>query len=230
MADLAGVSNLVGPKGKPAVGTVERLSGLAKFLPVAQGDTGAECKGSAEIWWDDQRTAFGPNRGEILITRTATSGRPSTTTRDPPARRRADRNTFTPYPTGGPNVSSPYEHALSAAKRFGGRPEEHLPLHEFLDSSKPHFPDLRHRAALHHGFGVQVCERVFGPVFRLECGRELSVRTLAERHILEDLGTIPTLADWLRHTDVAPWMRKAGHRGREVRVRLPVPTARIDPP
>jgi len=47
-----------------------------------------------------------------------------------------------------------YYHALSSVKRFGGKPEDYLPIHEFFDESKSHFADFRHRAARR---GLQVC-------------------------------------------------------------------------
>ncbi len=59
MADLCGIKNLIGPAGMPAIGTVERLSGVAKFLTVEARDCEATYEGTTEIWWDDQRTAFG---------------------------------------------------------------------------------------------------------------------------------------------------------------------------
>jgi hypothetical protein len=38
------------------------------------------------------------------------------------------------------------------------------------------------------------------------------VKQIAERHIREDLGYIPTVADWLRHIKSEPWMRIPQHR------------------
>ena len=94
-------------------------------------------------------------------------------------------------------------------KRFGGRIDDYLPLHDFLDSSKEHFADIRHRAVLHNTFGIYLAERVFGSTLTI-CGtnRHIPTRVIAERHVLEDLGQIPTLADWLRTMPVLPWMRR----------------------
>lgn len=112
-------------------------------------------------------------------------------------------------------MSHPYHHALSSVRAFGGTAADFLPLHDFLDSSKGHYADLRHRAVLHHSFGVTLAERVFGPVIETTSGRQVPTRVVAERHVVEDLGSIPTLADWLRRLDLAPWMRKAAPLRRE---------------
>ena len=106
-------------------------------------------------------------------------------------------------------MSHPVHHAQSSAKRFGGTVEDYLPLHQFLDSSKGHFADIRHRAVLHNSFGIYLAETVFGPMIETTTGRQVPTRVIAERHVIEDLGTIPTLADWLRNMNVAPWMRRA---------------------
>ncbi len=116
-------------------------------------------------------------------------------------------------------ISHPHHHALSSVRAFGGTAEDFLPLHDFLDSSKGHFADVRHRAVLHHSFGIHLAERVFGPVIRTSTGREVPTRVVAERHVVEDLGRIPTLADWLRHLHVAPWMRRAAPLRRTDRFR-----------
>ena len=117
-------------------------------------------------------------------------------------------------------MSHPYHHAQSSVKRFGGAVEDYLPLHQFLDSSKEHFADIRHRAVLHNGFGIYLAEQVFGPVIETTTGRQVPTRVIAERHIIEDLGTIPTLSDWLRNMNVAPWMRRATPEVKNYRTRL----------
>lgn len=48
----------------------------------------------------------------------------------------------------------PYLHAKNSVKSFGGKLEDYLPIHDFLDESKAHFPDMRHRAMLHNSFGI----------------------------------------------------------------------------
>ena len=62
---------------------------------------------------------------------------------------------------------------------------------------------------LHQSFGIDVAQSVSGAVIRTSGGREVPTRLIAERHVLEDLGRIPTLADWLRLMDLEPRMRRA---------------------
>uniref|UniRef100_A0A7C5VJW3 DUF6915 domain-containing protein n=1 Tax=Thermus caliditerrae TaxID=1330700 RepID=A0A7C5VJW3_9DEIN len=105
-------------------------------------------------------------------------------------------------------MGHPWHHALSSAKRWGGKPQDYLPIHEWFDASKEHFADFRHRALRHHSQGIYEAERVFGTVIVNSEGREVPVRAIGEQHVLEDLGFIPTLADWLKHLQPAEWMLK----------------------
>jgi len=100
----------------------------------------------------------------------------------------------------------PYQHAKITVKYFGGKPEDYMPIHDFLDSSKAHFPDMRHRALLHSSFGIFICEQVFGTNVTNSEGRLVSVRDIAEKHVIEDMGTIPTVQDYLQHLPMLPWL------------------------
>lgn len=100
----------------------------------------------------------------------------------------------------------PWIHAKSSARRYGGTPEDYLPIHDFIDSSKAHCADHRHRAIFHSSFGVFIVERVFGTTLKNSEGKEYSVRDVAEDHVLEDLGKIPTVMDYLQHMEHQAWM------------------------
>ena len=103
-------------------------------------------------------------------------------------------------------MAHPYHHAVSSAKKFGGIPEEYLRFHEFLDGSKAHMADFRHRALRHHSEGIFQLEALFGSTITLSTGRVLPVRFVGEQHVLEDLGRIPTVQDWLMKIQPEPWM------------------------
>jgi hypothetical protein len=103
-------------------------------------------------------------------------------------------------------MAHPYHHAVSSAKKFGGIPEEYLRFHDFLDSSKSHMADFRHRALRHHSEGIFLLEEFFGTTTVLSTGRVLPVRFIGEQHVLEDLGRIPTVADWLAKIQPESWM------------------------
>lgn len=108
-------------------------------------------------------------------------------------------------------------HAKSAAKRWGGEPEDYLEIEEFIDSSKQVIGDVRHRSVYHHTLGVWLCEKVFGPTLNLHLDnavRRIPVREIAERHIIEDLGWLPSPADYINGMPIDPWM--SGSRRRDV--------------
>ena len=97
-------------------------------------------------------------------------------------------------------------HAESSARKFGGEAHEYLALHQFLDGSKEHLADFRHRALRHHCEGIFMLEKIFGTAITLSTGRVLPVRFVGEQHVLEDLGRIPTVQDWLLRIQPEPWM------------------------
>jgi hypothetical protein len=101
---------------------------------------------------------------------------------------------------------TPYRHALSSARRFGGDAADYLLIHAWFDESKAFVADFRHRALRHHAEGIALCERLFGAVAINSLGRAVEVRLLGEQHVKEDLGWIPTAQDWLRQLQPAPWM------------------------
>lgn len=102
-----------------------------------------------------------------------------------------------------------YHHAVSSARRWGGTPEDYLAVHDFLDGSKEIIADFRHRALRHHAEGAFMAERLFGVTLTNSAGGVVPVRLVAERHILEDLGRIPSFADWVRAIRPEPWMGRA---------------------
>jgi hypothetical protein len=60
----------------------------------------------------------------------------------------------------------------------------------------------------HHTQGIFELERVFGHTITLSTGRVIPVRWVGEQHVLEDMGFIPTLSDWLINIKPQPWMNK----------------------
>jgi hypothetical protein len=100
----------------------------------------------------------------------------------------------------------PRIHAKVSAKRFGGVPDDYLDIHNFIDQSKMTMPDIRHRAILHSAFGCYLVEQMFG-IYRINAdGKEYSPRDVAEEHIIEDLGFIPTVERWLTNMPIEGWM------------------------
>lgn len=92
---------------------------------------------------------------------------------------------------------------------FGGKPEEHLPYHQWMDATKAHFADVRHRAMRHHSEGIDLALSIFGQTIEVtvrDAPRKIPLRPILERHVIEDLGHIPTMADWLREMPMRSWM------------------------
>lgn len=99
-------------------------------------------------------------------------------------------------------------HAKSAAHKWGGKPEDYLPIEEFIDSSKQVIGDIRHRSLYHHTLGVFLCEKIFGKT--LSIGRmQIPVRLIAEQHVIEDLGWLPSPSDYIAGMIAKDWMSGA---------------------
>lgn len=100
-------------------------------------------------------------------------------------------------------------HAESSVRRWGGKIDDYLPLHLFMDSSKQVVADNRHRALTHNSwFIASVLPRVFGNTITNSDGRTVSVADIGELHVLEDYGMkfIPTPQDFIEGMPVKPWM------------------------
>lgn len=113
-------------------------------------------------------------------------------------------------------MSKPWVHAQSSAKRWGGTPDDYIAIHEKIDSTKMAHAEVTHRCVFHSAFGIYVIEEIFGRTLTNSDGREVHVRDVAEQHVLEDLGFIPSLSDWLREMPCQPWM--AGRRSVPVKI------------
>lgn len=100
----------------------------------------------------------------------------------------------------------PYLHGINTVKKFGGKVEDYQKIHDFIDSSKAHVPDMRHRAIFHSSLGIYVAEQIFGVTIKNSDGRNVSVRDVAELHIIEDMGYIPTVQDYLKYLPMLPWL------------------------
>jgi hypothetical protein len=99
-----------------------------------------------------------------------------------------------------------YHHAVSTVRRFRGTESDYLAIHEWIDGSKVAYGDHRHRALRHHSFGVYACEERFGVTITNSDGIKVPVRTIAEQHIIEDLGYVPSVQDWFKHMKKEFWM------------------------
>lgn len=105
-----------------------------------------------------------------------------------------------------------YYHAVISAKKWGGRPEDYEVVHAWFDGSKQILADMRHRALRHHAEGIFMAEQVFGTTLTNSAGRPVPVRLIGEQHVRDDLGHIPSFADWARAIQPARWMVRGPSR------------------
>lgn len=99
-----------------------------------------------------------------------------------------------------------YLHGRIHAKKYGGVADDYADIDDFIDSTKQAVADVRHRAILHSAFGCFLVEKIFGRTRVNSAGKTYSPRDVAEDHIQQDLGFIPSMDDYLRHLDIQPWM------------------------
>lgn len=100
----------------------------------------------------------------------------------------------------------PFLHSRIHVKKYGGKVEDYADIDDFIDSSKAAVADVRHRAILHSAFGCFIVEQVFGRTRKNSDGKEYSPRDIAEDHIMQDLGFIPTMEHYLNNMTLQPWM------------------------
>ena len=106
-------------------------------------------------------------------------------------------------------MSKPWIHAESSARRFGGKPDDYIEIHNLFDASKGTVGDSRHRALTHTTWFLStILERIFGVTLTNSAGKIVSVRSIGEQHILEDFGGrfIPTVQDYFAGMDFQTWM------------------------
>lgn len=106
-------------------------------------------------------------------------------------------------------MATPYHHAKSSVKKFGGSVGDYISIHEWIDASKAYMGDFRHRALRHHAQGIFECAARFGDADGCIINgnkNKVYVRLIAEQHIIEDCGYIPTLEDWFSYIQPQGWM------------------------
>jgi len=100
-----------------------------------------------------------------------------------------------------------WHHAVSSARKFGGKPDDYIAIHNWFDETKKIIADFRHRALRHHAEGIFMCEAIFGVTITNSDGRVVPVRLIGEQHVSEDFkGRIPSAADWVRCIRPERWM------------------------
>jgi hypothetical protein len=110
----------------------------------------------------------------------------------------------------------PYHHALSSVKKHGGEPHDYMEIHAWFDETKAFFGDARHRALRHHTAGIFWCEQQFGSTIPLTgCSKRIPTRLIAEQHVMEDMGFLPTPEWWLSRMKLEPEMNRVPIRHKD---------------
>jgi len=113
-------------------------------------------------------------------------------------------------------MATPVHHAMSSKRYWGGRIKDYLPIHNWFDDTKFYHPDFRHRALRHHSFGIKECIEKFGDYIVNSDGKNVPVKLIAELHITEDCGYVPSLSDWLKNIKPQLFMCQAKPISKEV--------------
>lgn len=105
---------------------------------------------------------------------------------------------------------TPYKHAESSSRIFGGEAEDYIAIHDWFDETKQYTGDWTHRALRHHSAGIQWAIERFGHYVENSLRQKIPTKVIAEQHILEDCGFIPTPQDYLKPLLRNPeeWMLK----------------------
>lgn len=113
---------------------------------------------------------------------------------------------------------TPWKHAESSARKWGGSPADYVALHDWFDETKQFTGDWTHRALRHHSAGIQWAIERFGHVIKNSLGQSIPTKILAEQHVEEDCGFIPTPADYLKALAKNPekWMLTVGRKSASV--------------
>lgn len=107
-------------------------------------------------------------------------------------------------------MAHPFDHSRSSCRKWGGKPEDYLHIHEWFDESKSWIAHSKHRLFRHHSEGIFECEKRFGISFINSDGKTVYVRYVGEQHVREDCnGYIPTAKEWIDGiNDPKEWMIK----------------------
>jgi hypothetical protein len=106
-------------------------------------------------------------------------------------------------------MANPLIHSKSSVKRWGGKVEDYLPIHELIDSPKATMNNNSARLLTHNTwFTYTIIPKIFGYNIINSDGKSVDTIDIAMLHIAEDfrMKFVPTPQDYLKHLEVQPWM------------------------
>src|SRR5215472_3377815 len=86
-------------------------------------------------------------------------------------------------------MAHPLQHAQSSTRKFGGKPEDYIEIHNWFVASKAFLADFRHRALRHHAEGVYRCEQIFGMTITNSKDKQLPARYIGDRWTTRERGS-----------------------------------------
>lgn len=95
-------------------------------------------------------------------------------------------------------MAHPIVHAKSSVKKWGGKWEDYIHIHNWLDETKSWVGNSHHRMFRHHSEGIFECEKIFGSHFENSDGKIVHTRYVSEQHVKEDCyNYIPSAKEWV---------------------------------
>jgi len=95
-------------------------------------------------------------------------------------------------------IMKPLQHAQISQKTHGGKWQDYIAVHSFLDSSKAACAHFKHRFLLHHREGIELGVRIFGGNVVNSENKAIGTRRILTEHLIEDVGKIVSVEDWAR--------------------------------
>lgn len=92
----------------------------------------------------------------------------------------------------------PLQHAQISQKTHGGKWQDYIAVHSFLDSSKAACAHFKHRFLLHHQEGIELGAQIFGANLTTSENKTIETRQILIEHLIEDVGRIVSVEDWAR--------------------------------
>ena len=106
-------------------------------------------------------------------------------------------------------MANPLIHSKSSVKRWGGKVEDYIKIHELLDSPKATMNNNTSRMRTHNTwFAYTIIPQIFGYNITNSDGRSVDSVDIAMLHIAEDfrMKFVPTPQDYLKHLQLQDWM------------------------
>jgi hypothetical protein len=106
-------------------------------------------------------------------------------------------------------MANPLIHSKSSVKRWGGKVEDYLAIHELIDSPKVTMNNNSSRCLTHNTwFAYHIIPKIFGYNIINSNGKSVDTIDIAMLHIAEDfrMKFVPTAQDYLKHLQVQAWM------------------------